>query len=210
MRIALLGISGNVGSSFAIQALENGHVIVGLSRNPDAVKVTHHNLLIHRGEVKDYQAILSTVQGCDVVVSAVGSGSFKQARKPTTVYSDTAKVLVRAMKEAGVIRLVAISAGGINPSKDWPLVYKLIIHRMLKEMYIDMQRMEDIVKASSLKYLFIRPVRLVEGPVTGKYRTTNEVAPAKGMNINYGDVAHYMLSRIEADDLQSGGVGIGY
>jgi len=38
------------------------------------------------------------------------------------------------MKDAGVSKLVAVSAGGINPDKDWPLVYKLIIHRMLREM----------------------------------------------------------------------------
>ena len=114
------------------------------------------------------------------------------------------------MKDAGVNKLVAVSAGGINPDKDWPFVYKFIIHRMLNEMYVDMHRMEDIVKASGLKHLFVRPVRLVQGGMTGKYRTAIEVTPPKGMNISFGDVAHYMFSRIEADDYQSGGVGIGY
>lgn len=58
---------------------------------------------------------------------------------------------------------------------------------MLKEMYIDMHRMEGIVGSSGLRQLFIRPVRLVPGGPTGTYRTATE-----------------------ADDYSSGGMGMGY
>lgn len=210
MQITVLGVSGGVGGQFTKLALQKGHTVIGVTRHPDRMPLAHPQLTVVRGDVSDQSSITSAVNGSQVVVSAVGSGNLLQARKPTTLYSTTARVLLEAMQAKGVSRLLAVTAGGVVPSKHWPWFYRLIIHPILHEMYVDMQRMEDLIKGTKIRHLFIRPVRLTPGEPTRKYRVEDEITPAGGFLIRQGDVADYMLKRLEADDFLSGGVGISY
>lgn len=210
MQITVLGVSGGVGGQFTKLALQKGHDIVGVTRHPEAVTLANPRLKIVRGDVSDPSRISSALKGSQAAVSTVGSGNLLQARKPTTLYSTTARVLLDGMQTNGVACLLAVTAGGIVPSKDWPWFYRLLIHPLLREMYADMHRMEDLVKVSSIRHLFVRPVRLIPGEPTGKYRVSAEITPAGGFLIRQGDVADYLLKRLEANDFQAGGVGIAY
>lgn len=208
MRLAILGCTGGVGSSLMRQALEGGHEVVGLARRPEAVPMAHDRLRVVKASASDVDTIADALVSCDAVACAVGSGGLLQARKPTTLYSTAATTLVTAMARAQVSRFVGVTAGGIVPSDDWPWFYRRIIHPMLHEMYVDMARMEDIVKASGVRYLFVRPARLLPGAVTGRYRVEPERTPPGGFLIRRADVAHYLLARLVADDFHGEGVGI--
>jgi putative NADH-flavin reductase len=210
MQITVLGVSGGVGGQFTKLALQKGHQVIGVTRHPESVTLAHPGLKVVRGDVSDPDSLISALQGSRAAVCAVGSGGLLQARKPTRLYSTTARTLLTAMETNGVSRLLAVTAGGIVPNKDWPWFYRLLIHPMLREMYADMHRMEDLIKVTAIRHLFIRPVRLVAGEPTGKYRVANEITPAGGFLIRQGDVADYLVKRLEADDYQSGGIGIAY
>jgi hypothetical protein len=53
----------------------------------------------------------------DVVLSALGSGCFREQMKETTFYSDTATNIVQAMRKEGVTRLIAITSAGVKHDK---------------------------------------------------------------------------------------------
>ena len=68
----IYGATGNVGSLIVEEALERGHDVVGVSRNPESVELEHTNFSTVQGDVTDSDSIVSTVQGADAVIVAVG------------------------------------------------------------------------------------------------------------------------------------------
>ena len=68
----IYGTSGNLGSLIVAEALERGHDVVGVSRNPDSLEVDHANFSTVQGDVTDPDSIIASVQGADTVIIAVG------------------------------------------------------------------------------------------------------------------------------------------
>jgi uncharacterized protein len=66
------GATGKVGSLIVEEALERGHTVVGVSRNPDNIEIEHENFSAVQGDVTDVDSIVSTVQGADAVIVSVG------------------------------------------------------------------------------------------------------------------------------------------
>ena len=66
-----------------------------------------------------------------------------------------------------------------------------------REDYADLARMEDVLRASDLDWTVVRPVRLTNKPVTGKYRTVFGPNVRHGVFISRADVAHYMLRALD-------------
>jgi putative NADH-flavin reductase len=59
--------------------------------------------------------------------------------------------------------------------------------------------MERIVVASGLDWTIVRPPRLTNGPLTGRYRVENGRLPGRSAlaSISRADVAHFLLSELE-------------
>ncbi|NNC65684.1 MAG: NAD(P)H-binding protein [Gammaproteobacteria bacterium] len=66
------GTSGNVGSLIVAEALERGHEVIGVSRNPDSLELDHANFSAIQGDVTDPSSIVASVRGADAVIIAVG------------------------------------------------------------------------------------------------------------------------------------------
>jgi putative NADH-flavin reductase len=68
----IYGATGKVGSLIVEKALDRGHNVVGVSRNPASMQIENVNFSTVQGDVTDSDSIASTVQGADVVIIAVG------------------------------------------------------------------------------------------------------------------------------------------
>ena len=55
--------SRGVGHEFLIQALEQGHSVSLLARNPSALKMESPNLTVTKGDVMDSKAVESVMNG---------------------------------------------------------------------------------------------------------------------------------------------------
>ena len=69
---------------------------------------------------------------------------------------------------------------------------------MLKDVYADKTKMEEIITHSDLNWTVVRPGRLLDKPLTEKYRTENKLF--KGINIggiNRADVADFLIKQAE-------------
>ena len=66
------GASGNVGGVIVGEALSRGHEVVGVSRDPDGLRVENTLFSAVQGDVTDPDSIVATVQGADAVIIAVG------------------------------------------------------------------------------------------------------------------------------------------
>jgi putative NADH-flavin reductase len=87
----------------------------------------------------------------------------------------------------------------------WPL-----ISRILRPVYADLREMEDDLSLSDTEWTAVRPPRLVNREVTGRYRTAvGENLPRAG-TISRADVAHAMLAMINNPTTYRRAVGVAW
>lgn len=210
MKVALFGATGATGRLVLEQALSRGHTVTALVRTPSKLTVSHERLRVIQGDVTDPAAVEAAVTGQEVVISAIGS---KKGRPPTTLYSDSMRILVAAMEKQGVQRLLSISAGGAYPGKDpnapWFLNY-LVKPLIARGTFTDMSRMEEVVTHSHLDWTIIRPSRLVNKPATGKYRRELAYTIKGGNTIGRADLAAFMVGQMDTREYVGKAVAVAY
>ena len=134
------------------------------------------------------------------------------------------QLLEQAIAAAGVRRVIVVSAAPIgtvaSPGRPHPpghdpgdgiIIRYLadpIVKRALREHYADLARMEDVLRASDLDWTIVRPPRLTDKPVTGRYRTAYGQNLRRGVFVSRADVAHYMLSVLDNPETFHQTVGI--
>ena len=104
---------GEHGRILLVQALEQGHEVTALARNPAAVAPRDYRPRVLEGNALDPEAVEAAVEGQDAVLSALGTRS----RKPTTLFSASTANLVAAMKKHGVRRLVCLTELGLATAR---------------------------------------------------------------------------------------------
>ena len=77
-------------------------------------------------------------------------------------------------------------------------------------MYADQREMERLVKASGLDWTIIRPPRLTDKPVTGKYRFSINSFLKNCLSVSRADVAHFMINNISNKAIMQATIEIGY
>ncbi|WP_028548554.1 NAD(P)-dependent oxidoreductase [Paenibacillus sp. UNC451MF] len=196
MKILVFGATGGTGRQVVEQAIQLGHDVTVIARKPEAVDIRNERLEVVRGNVLDLSSFSQWIAGKDAVLSALGVNH----RKPTTVYSEGAGNIIKAMQGAGVRRLISLSSSGLDIPPDTPLmqrlVIRLVIQQMYKYAYEDMTRMEEKVRKSGLDWTVIRPPRLTNGSKTGKYRTAFNKPLPKARGISRADLADYMIKSV--------------
>ena len=212
MRIVLWGTTGLTGREVLIQALEAGHEVTAIVRNPEYIEIEHVNLSVVYGDILNSQSVEDNLAGGEIVISAVGSGaSFIQARKPTTLYSVGFANIVAAMRKYNIHRFIALLSVGTVQDPNEAFIHKKVIRPLIKGTYDDMRRAENVLAGcDDLDWIGIRPLRLMNTPRTGKYRTAANFLPPGGVEISRADVAELMLKQISSNEHLRSYVTIAY
>ncbi len=195
-----------------IQALEAGHEVTAIVRNPEYIEIEHVNLSVVYGDILNSQSVEDNLAGGEIVISAVGSGaSFIQARKPTTLYSVGFANIVAAMRKYNIHRFIALLSVGTVQDPNEAFIHKKVIRPLIKGTYDDMRRAENVLAGcDDLDWIGIRPLRLMNTPRTGKYRTAANFLPPGGVEISRADVAELMLKQISSNEHLRSYVTIAY
>lgn len=212
MRVVLFGATGLTGREVLLQALELGHQVTAVARNPERVDVEHAHLTVAQGDVLDPPRVKETIAGGEVVISAVGSGaSFSKARRPTTVYSASFANIVAGMRTHHIRRFIALLSVGTVPDPHEARVHSQFIRPLLRGTYDDMRRAETfLASCDDIDWTAIRPLRLMNTPRTGIYRTAVDILPPGGVEISRADVADFMLTQVSSGEHIRGYVTIAY
>ena len=99
LKIALIGVSGNVGKRIAEEALNRGHQVTGIARNIDDV-AARNNLSLKLGDISDPEALAGMLKGNDLVVSSVKTSDFDPGQ------------LIKAVRLSGVKRWLVVGGAG--------------------------------------------------------------------------------------------------
>jgi putative NADH-flavin reductase len=212
--VLIIGANGGIGRQAVEIALAAGHHVTALLRQPANLTLTHPNLEKVQGDVMHPETFERYIQDQDVVISALGVKGGLMGDKPTTLYSRGNANLVQVMQRKGIRRAYFISASAIEISPVLPFYVrfaaKYILQRLLRHMYADQREMERLVKESNLDWTIIRPPRLTNKPVTGKYRFSINSFLKNSMVISRADVAHFMINNISDTAIYQATVEIGY
>lgn len=192
MRLTIFGGTGGVGSLLVPMALEAGHAVTAFARNPATIP-KHAALMAVKGELSDFEAVSEAIVGADAVLSTLGA---RQNTPDHVVLFGTAlSNITRAMGAQGVKRLVAISGAGVLMRDDHVTFGRRFVRAMLllftKHVALAKEREAEVIVATDLEWVLVRPPRMVPGPATSTYRVFPDRVPSS--KISQGDVADLML-----------------
>lgn len=202
MRILVPGATGNVGRMVVEQALERGHEVVALARNPAELGIEHPSIRVKAVDVLDAGAVRPVLAGIDAVVSCVGIGA---AKTPTTLYSQGTRNLLNGMAAHGVERLVVISSevaehwAHQGPFKLW--IVLPLLQKFLGATYDDMRRMDVALWESNTRWTAIRAPRIRQAEPRNRHRLSADGPLKRGWMITAADMATALLDIAERDDL---------
>src|SRR4029450_9955161 len=112
MKLFVIGATGRTGEEIVQQALETSHHVTAFARAPQSVALRHEHLMAVKGNATDENQLYDAMQNHDAVLSALGP---REVFKPTSLLHDSALAATRAIKRAGVKRLVILSAAAHFP-----------------------------------------------------------------------------------------------
>jgi len=192
MRLFVLGATGRTGRALLAQATERGHSVTAFERSPQKLTEVGGLIAARKGDPCKVEELRAALGGHDVVVSALGLPGFGES----TVLSDAAGAAVGAMQAAGVRRLLVVPAGMLF--EDSPAIASILRRTLLRHVAIDSARMERILESSGLDWTVVRPPRLTNGPLTGKYLAADGGMPVDSRrSMSRADLASFLLDELE-------------
>src|SRR5215469_5382124 len=160
MKLTIIAATGGVGRQLLAQALDAGHEVTVVARNParlprDAQAATR--IVTADLARSDPHVLESAVAGADAVLSALGPHTNADAG----IAAPGTAAIISAMRAAGVARIVVISASPVattpSPGRPAPpkhdpgdgFVMRHVGERIAKTLfgnvYDDLARMEDVL-----------------------------------------------------------------
>ncbi len=209
LRIAVIGAAGRTGKELVTQALGHGHHVSALVRPSHPFGSEHERLTTVEGDVRDAVSVKAVVSECDCVFSALGSGG----ETPVRVFSEGADVIIAAMRDCGVFRLVCVSSAGVGaPDRVGGVVGRVLspARARMARVAEDLRRMERRVMESDTYWTIVRPTALTDGPLTGVYRVVEGPRVPKGNKISRADLAAFMLKAAGQGSYVRAAVAIAY
>lgn len=199
MKLAIFGATGRTGQHLLRQALEAGHDVTILARDPAKVAVKNDRLRVVKGSVTDSACVDQVVAGADAVLSVLGPTS----NEPTFAISRGTQSIIQSMKKNGIKRLVISAGAGVGDPGDSPKLFNKFINVLLKatakNVYEDMLRTVALVRESGLDWTVVRVPMLTDAPKTGQVKV-GMVGKGMGPRITRADMAEYMLQQVQSDE----------
>ena len=199
MKIAIFGATGATGLLLTERCLAAGHTVKALTSNPATYPFADRTEVI-QGDSKDPEAVRKTVAGVDLVLSALGARSLKKE----DILEDSLPLIVAAMQQAGVRRIITLGSAGALPTsldkqpayRRW-IVQNIVYNTVLKWPVASQIAQYAILSASDLDWTMVMPPMLTNGPARGKLRIDGEALPRNGSRIARADVADFMMQQID-------------
>lgn len=215
MRIVVFGVTGNIGQRIAREALDRGHEVVGVVRDPTRARSPDARVRLVRGDATDAGSVAAAARGADAVVSAISPRPGTTGSAPSL--ADAARGLIAGLKEAGVKRLLVVGGAGsleVAPGKmlmdlpEFPAAYmgEAVEGRDALAVFR--------AEGDGVDWTFLSPAAEIgPGERTGRYRTTVDAFLADGQGrsfITYEDYAVAVLDELENPQNRGRRFGVAY
>ena len=195
MKLVVLGATGGIGLEIVRQAIARGHSVTALVRNPAALNGLRDRVAILEGNLLYPGDMAPAISGHDAILSGFGP-RVPLAKTDKTLMRDFASTLTGAMGQKGVKRAVIVSVAFLFKDSIMPPAY-LFGRLFFSSTVADASAMESVFEGSRLDWTIVRPPRLTDKALTGKYRAQEGHLPRFGFAISRADVADFVLKAVE-------------
>jgi putative NADH-flavin reductase len=197
----VIGASKGIGLETVKAALDAGHIVRAMARQADRIPVRSPDLEKISGDALDPSAVRTALEGVDVVAQTLGvSAGPAMMFKPVSLFSEATRVLVTAMKEGGVDRLISVTGFGAGDSRNrGGCVYNTALQLFLRPAYEDKDEQELLIQESGLDWVIVRPVVLTNGSRTGAYHVLLDPRSWRAGFISRADVADFVVRQFDDD-----------
>ena len=201
-KVLIIGASRGIGRATVTTALSAGHSVRALARSPTRSDGDGSSLETVAADALDREAVGHALQGIDVVIQALGiRASPRTVLCPVSLFSDATRILVDAMQETGVRRLISVTGFGAGNSRAvGNLLYCAGFELVLRQAYNDKDYQERIIRNSGLDWVIARPGILTNRPARHAYRVLTNAADWRPGFISRADVANFLVKQIGQDD----------
>jgi uncharacterized protein YbjT (DUF2867 family) len=195
-RVLIIGASRGVGLETVRCALAEGHRVRAFARRAAAIATDRPELEKVTGDALDRTSVSRALQGVDAVIEVLGAPKDLGAVLwGTKLFSTATRILIDAMREQGVARLVAVTGLGAGDSRGHlGFLYDAVMFPLvLKRVYDDKDVQEQMIKASGLDWTIVRPGLLRDGEATGRVRALTDPKDWRVGSVRRSDVARFLV-----------------
>jgi uncharacterized protein YbjT (DUF2867 family) len=184
MKVLVLGSTGRIGRLVMDELIRQGHLPTGFSRSLG-------------GDVLNPADLDRALHGQEAVIYAIGQSK----HNPATLFSDSTRLLLRLMSQHGLRRLVCMTGIGAGDSQGHGgFLYDRIIYPLFtRRLYADKTVQEELIKASDLEWVIVRPVSFRAGPPTGRILAFTDLEGITLRHIHDGDVARFLVDQLTSN-----------
>ncbi|XP_037634548.1 uncharacterized protein At2g34460, chloroplastic-like isoform X1 [Sebastes umbrosus] len=216
MKIAVVGATGQTGQYLVNQALQQGHMVTAIVRNPGKLAVHHGNLKVVEADIFSADTLKTHFKGQDVIISCLGfPASFFSA---VTGYTLSMNSVISAMREVRVNRIITMTSWYTDPTSgaQSSCLIRFLLLPMIRSVLANMNEMEQsLQKTKDINWTVVRPPGLKNQPATAQEFLTHEgyfVPDSSGNPVGSavarGDVARFMLSLLNSNAWVKKGVAM--
>ncbi|OEU99418.1 MULTISPECIES: NAD(P)-dependent oxidoreductase [Streptomyces] len=200
--IAVFGANGNIGSRIVREALDRGHQVLAVVRDPGAFVASGEAVTAVTGDVLSAESVAAVAGNADVVVSAVGG---KDGPGHLATIEPAAESLVAGVRAlgAGAPPLVFVGGAGSLRTPDGSRVWDAegLPEAILQIMHAHGDALDYLRGVHDVRWTNISPAATIEpGERSGTYRTGKDdlVVDDNGVSrISMEDYAVAVLDEIE-------------
>jgi putative NADH-flavin reductase len=194
--VLVIGASRGIGLETVRRALAAGHGVRALARGAASIPIDEAGLEKVAADALDRGAVSASLKGADVVIETLGAPKQLAATLwGTRLFSNATRILVDAMREQGVRRLLAVTGLGAGDSRGHGgLLYDAFAFPLvLKRIYDDKDVQEQMIRASGLDWTIVRPGLLRSSAGTGRARALTDPKDWRAGSVTRADVAAFLV-----------------
>ena len=166
LKILVYGATGKVGTHVVDEALERGHIVTAVSRDPSRITQQHQNLSAVAGDLLDSSSIASLLVDQDVVVISVRGIIGKSKNPEDAIQRIAVEKVVNVLREIGddAPRLIHVGGSGtleVEPGVLWAdKIPKLFVPKFLElEIQGQVLALEYLRTVTDVKWSYATPAK---------------------------------------------------
>ncbi|MFC6637467.1 NAD(P)-dependent oxidoreductase [Sulfitobacter sediminilitoris] len=196
--ILILGATSGIGALAVDEAIGRGLSVRAFARSAGNLEKTD---LIEpfAGDARSAEDIAAALADTRAVIYALGiKERLAMLWEEETLFSESTRVLIDAMKASDTKRLVAVTGFGAGRSRSAMSSIECLGHRaILGRPYADKDRQEAMIVESDLDWTIVRPVILTNGPKSSGPKILRDPSTWRNGLVSRRDVAGYLLDAVE-------------
>ena len=192
MKLVILGATGKTGQILVQQAVQRGHIVTAVVRNPDKLTATP-GVKIVQGNVTRAGELSKVFKDQDAVLSTLGNNNAK-----LQLIERSSSAIIKAMQVTGLKRIVVELSFAGAESAQLSKVLSVMSNLGIGKMLVDQTKGVELFRRSKLDWTIAYAVILTNKPLTKEIRVLDSHEKI-GMShkISRADVAHFMLDSVE-------------